>query len=114
MSFVTLPASLTRMMQQVQVPFVDTFRALRGVTPQEIGLLLKSITAKRRPKRVPSVNSDFYDILAELSPEERAIQQKIRSYMEEKIRPIANSFWERGEFPHEIVPGFARLIAETL
>lgn len=113
MALITLPASLTRVMQQVNVPFVDTFRALRGITPQEIGLLLKSITAKRRPKRVPPINSDFFDILGELSPEERVIQQKIRSYMEEKIRPLASSYWERGEFPHEIVPSFARLVAET-
>lgn len=113
MALITLPASLTRVMQQVNAPFADTFRALRGITPQEIGLLLKSIAAKRRPKRVPPINSDFFDILGELSPEERLIQQKIRSYMEEKIRPLANSYWERGEFPHEIVPSFARLVAET-
>ncbi len=111
MALVTLPASLTRMFQQV--PLADTLRALRSVTPQEIGLLLKSITAKRRPKRVPPINSDFYNILAELSPEERLFQQKIRSYMEDCVRPLANSYWERGEFPHEIVPGFARLVAET-
>lgn len=113
MAFVTLPASLTRMFQHVHVPLFDTIRALRSVTPQEIGLLWKSITSKRRPKRVPPINSDFYDILADLSPEERAIQQKIRTYMEERVRPLANAYWERGEFPHEIVPGFAHLIAET-
>jgi glutaryl-CoA dehydrogenase len=78
MALVTLPANLTRLFHQVHVPLFDTIRALRSVTPQEIGLLWKSITTKRRPKRVPPINSDFYEILAELSPEERAVQPESR------------------------------------
>lgn len=106
MAPVTLPfAGLSRLFQQVKFP--------GGVSPQEIGLLLKSITSKRRPKHLPPVNGDFYDILDVLSDEERAIQLAIRTYMEERVRPVIGSYWERGEFPHELVPSFAAMIQNT-
>lgn len=96
---------LSRLMKQV--------RSLGSVSPQEIGLLIKSITSKRRPKVVPAVNGDFYEIADVLSAEERAMQQTIRNYMEQRVRPVIGAYWERGEFPHELVPSFARMIGET-
>ncbi len=106
MAPVTLPfAGLSRLWQQMKLP--------GGVSPQELGLLFKSITSKRRPKALPPINGDFYDILDTLTPEERAMQQAIRSYMEQRVRPVVGSYWERGEFPHELVPSFAAVIKET-
>lgn len=112
MALVTQPfAGISRLFHQVNLP--QMVRSLGGVSPQELGLLLKSIASKRRPKAVPQVNGDFYDIADLLTTEERTIQQQIRSYLEQRVRPLVSSYWERGEFPHEIVPGFARLIGET-
>jgi glutaryl-CoA dehydrogenase len=88
-------------------------RSFGGVSPQEVGLLLKSITSKRRPKVLPPINGDLYDILDTLSPEERAVQTQLRSYMEQRVRPVINDYWERGEFPHELLPSFAAVIRET-
>jgi glutaryl-CoA dehydrogenase len=34
--------------------------------------------------------------------------------MEREIRPIIGAYWERGEFPREIIPAFAKLVAETV
>ncbi|NJN16239.1 MAG: acyl-CoA dehydrogenase [Oscillochloris sp.] len=109
-------SGLSRLLQQVRLPnswLPEMVRSLGGVSPQEIGLLLKSITSKRRPKVVPPINGDFYDIADTLSAEEQAIQQQIRTYMEQRVRPLAAEYWERGEFPHELVPSFGRLIGET-
>ncbi len=103
-------ANLSRLFQQVKLP--QMVRSLGGITPQEVGLLLKSITSKRRPKVLPPINSDFFDIADLLSPEERAMQQVVRSYMEQRVRPVINSYWERSEFPHELVPSFAKMIHE--
>lgn len=111
MAPVTLPfAGLARVFQQVKLP--EMVRSFGGVSPQELGLLLKSITSRRRPKVVPPVNGDFYDILDLLEPDERVAQQAIRSYMEERVRPVIGAYWERGEFPHELVPSFAHLIGQ--
>ncbi len=112
MAPVTLPfAGLSRLLQQVKLP--EVMRSLGGVSPQELGLLLKSITSKRRPKVLPQVNGDFFDILDTLSDEERVMQRAIRTYMEQRVRPVINGCWERGEFPHELVPSFAALIRDT-
>jgi len=55
-------------------------------------------------KHLPAVNSDFYEMSSMLSEEDNAIRLKVRKFMEEEINPIANDFWGRDEFPHEIVP----------
>lgn len=112
MAPVTLPLGISRLFQQNKLS--EMVRSLGGVSPQEIGLLLKSITSKRRPKTLPAINGDFYDISDLLSEEERLIQQRIRTYMEQRVRPVINSYWERGEFPHELVPSFAIMTRETL
>jgi glutaryl-CoA dehydrogenase len=112
MAPVTTPfAGLARLFQQVNLS--EMVRSLGGVSPQELGLLLKSITSKRRPKHLPAVNGDFYDILDTLSPADRAVQAKVRTYMEQKVRPVIGEYWERGEFPHQLVPSFAAMLADT-
>lgn len=104
-------SGLYRLFQQVNFP--QMVRSIGGVSPQELGLLIKSITSKRRPKAVPPINGDFFDISGVLTPEEQVIQKAIRAYMEERVRPVINGYWERGEFPHELVPSFGRMINET-
>ncbi|NTU80137.1 MAG: acyl-CoA dehydrogenase [Chloroflexales bacterium] len=104
-------AGFSRLFHQVRLP--EMMRSLSGVSPQEIGLLLKSITSKRRPKQLPPINGDFYDILDTLTDEQRAMQRMIRTYMELRVRPVISDYWERGEFPHELVPSFAGLIKDT-
>ncbi|MBX0330609.1 acyl-CoA dehydrogenase family protein [Oscillochloris sp. ZM17-4] len=112
MAPVTMPfAGISRLFQQVHLP--QMLRSLSGVSPQDLGLALKRIALKRRPKGIPPVNSDFYDIRDLLSADERATLTTIRSYMEERVRPVIGDYWERGEFPHELVPSFAHLIKET-
>jgi len=112
MAPVTLPfAGLARLFQQVKLP--EMVRSLGGVSPQELGMLLKSITSRRRPKLLPPVNGDFYDISDSLTNDERATQQLIRSYMEQKVRPVIGAYWERGEFPHELVPSFAAMTQDA-
>lgn len=109
MAPVTQPfAGLARLFQQVNLP--DVVRSLGGVSPQELGLLLKSITSKRRPKTLPPINGDFFDVQELLSDEDRAALAQVRSYMEKKVRPVIGGYWERGEFPHELLPSFGLMM----
>ncbi|NTW01811.1 MAG: acyl-CoA dehydrogenase [Oscillochloris sp.] len=104
-------AGISRLFQQVHFPQV--LRSLGDVSPHDLGIALKRIALKRRPKGIPPVNSDFYDIRDQLSADERALLNTIRSYMEERVSPVIGEYWNRGDFPHELVPSFARLIEET-
>jgi glutaryl-CoA dehydrogenase len=54
-------------------------------------------------KALPIPNSDFYDIEATLSADDRAILRKVRAFMEEKVSPIINDYWVRDAFPFELI-----------
>ena len=61
-----------------------------------------------------TINGDFYDIADWLTPAERDQQLVVRAFMEEEVRPIINDYWERGEFPMELIPKIAGMIGRTI
>src|ERR1700683_2189767 len=44
-----------------------------------------------------------------LSEQERAIRDRVRAFAEREVLPIINDYWERAEFPFELVPKLAKL-----
>lgn len=58
---------------------------------------------------VPPIDADFYDIGDKLSTDDRALQLKVRAFMEKEIAPIVNEYWLHDEFPKEIIPKLAEL-----
>ncbi|MFE5836399.1 acyl-CoA dehydrogenase family protein [Arthrobacter sp. NPDC056493] len=56
-----------------------------------------------------TVNSDYFNLDDELGPEELAIRDKVRRFAEERVLPVINDYWERAEFPDELLPGLADL-----
>jgi len=56
------------------------------------------------PKQLPPPNSDFYHYADLLNAEERAIHQRVRTFMESKVAPIINKYWVEDAFPFELVP----------
>ena len=57
----------------------------------------------RTPRELPQPNGDFYDILDELTAEERAILDRVRDFTENKVAPIINDYWVRDAFPFELI-----------
>ncbi|GAA1347755.1 acyl-CoA dehydrogenase family protein [Arthrobacter roseus] len=57
----------------------------------------------------PDINSDYFLLDEELTDGERALRDKVRAYAEAEILPIINDYWERAEFPTELLPGLAQL-----
>ncbi|KAG1681170.1 hypothetical protein FOA52_015613 [Chlamydomonas sp. UWO 241] len=55
------------------------------------------------------VAHDALNLDAMLSPEEQAIRKRVRAYMEKEVAPVIADFWDRAEFPHDLLPGFAKL-----
>ncbi|MCM6761781.1 acyl-CoA dehydrogenase family protein [Rathayibacter sp. ZW T2_19] len=49
--------------------------------------------------------ADFYGFAGSLSPAEKELLAGMRSFLEEQVRPIADDYWERAEFPRHLVPG---------
>ncbi|MCU1536663.1 MAG: mmgC 12 [Humibacillus sp.] len=53
--------------------------------------------------------SDFLGFELLLGEEDRALLERVRSFMTTDVEPIINEHWTRASFPHEIVPGLAAL-----
>src|SRR3954447_1982719 len=62
-----------------------------------------------RQKALPAPNSDFYQLADVLTVEEKAVVQKVRTYMETKVQPIINRYWSDDAFPFELLPSFKEL-----
>lgn len=52
---------------------------------------------------------DFYHLDALLTPQERELRDRVRTFCDEEIIPIINGYWERAEFPFELIPKLAEL-----
>ncbi|WP_224387934.1 acyl-CoA dehydrogenase family protein [Pseudonocardia sp. ICBG1293] len=53
--------------------------------------------------------ADLYGYLDLLGEQEKEILARVRDFAETRIAPIADGYWDRAEFPHELIPGFAEL-----
>ena len=73
---------------------------------------MPTATATRKivaPKPVPVPNADFYQLIELLTPEEKAVVTKVRTYMQTKVQPIINKYWSDDAFPFELLPSFKEL-----
>src|ERR1700761_5427130 len=66
-------------------------------------------SASQQTKPLPVPNSDFYQLADVLTPEEKAIVKKVRTYMETKVQPVINKYWSDDAFPFELLPSFKEL-----
>ncbi|MDH2444926.1 acyl-CoA dehydrogenase family protein [Amnibacterium sp. CER49] len=55
------------------------------------------------------LTGDFYRFQEKLTAEEREHVARIRRFFEAEVRPIANEYWSRAEFPMQLIPGLADL-----
>jgi glutaryl-CoA dehydrogenase len=69
---------------------------------------MSTSTAKPEVK-LPTPNSDFYQVTESLKDSERAILQKVRTFMETKVAPVINQHWLEDSFPFDLVPDFRDL-----
>jgi glutaryl-CoA dehydrogenase len=53
--------------------------------------------------------TDFYLLDELLTGEERELRSRVRDFCDREVMPIINSYWERAEFPFEIIPRMAAL-----
>ncbi|GAC1522434.1 MAG: acyl-CoA dehydrogenase family protein [Vulcanimicrobiaceae bacterium] len=56
------------------------------------------------PTSPPS--TDYYHLDDLLTPEDRAIRDRVRAWVDREVIPNAATLWDRAEFPFEIVPKF--------
>ncbi|HSK82576.1 MAG TPA: acyl-CoA dehydrogenase family protein, partial [Rubrobacter sp.] len=64
----------------------------------------KSAGSSARPDPIDLLNVD-----AHLSEEERGVRERVRSFVQERIKPNIEGWYDEAVFPREIVPEFAEL-----
>ena len=55
------------------------------------------------------LTADFFRLQRRLTGPERESVLRVRQFCETEVRPIANDYWSRGEFPMHLVPRLAEL-----
>ena len=53
--------------------------------------------------------ADYYRLDEQLTDAERAIRDRVRAFGEHEVLPVINDYWERAEFPFELIPKLAEL-----
>jgi glutaryl-CoA dehydrogenase len=53
--------------------------------------------------------TDFYLLDEKLTGEELALRDRLREFCAREVTPVINGYWERAEFPFELVPKIAAL-----
>jgi glutaryl-CoA dehydrogenase len=56
-----------------------------------------------------NADADFYGLEQLLDDAGRGALERTREFMTKEVEPVINRYWTREEFPHELIPAFARL-----
>ena len=94
------PGTSTRRSGRVTLPGIGSTTGGIGMTTtvtelaQDIGLARET---------------DYYLMKDQLTEDELGLLYKVRQFAETEILPVASSYWERDEFPFELVPKLAGL-----
>lgn len=92
---------------------VDLQKVMEGFSKlddNQLKALMKMMEGSgKKKKELPEINGDFYELSLRLNEEDKALQLKVRAFMETEIKPIVNNFWLHDEFPFEIIPKLAAL-----
>jgi len=56
-----------------------------------------------------AATSDFYALEDLLEPAEIEVRDRVRDFCEREVTPVINDYWERAEFPHQLIPKIAEL-----
>ncbi|WP_031426983.1 acyl-CoA dehydrogenase family protein [Flavimarina sp. Hel_I_48] len=101
--------ALTKLSKKVDLS--EVMAAVGNLDDRQLGGLMKMLKtqSKKGQHKLPPIDGDFYNLELKLTPEQREIQMKMRNFMEEEVKPIANEYWNKAEFPHHIIPKMAKL-----
>ena len=53
--------------------------------------------------------ADYYHLDDTLTDQERAVRDRVRAFGTDEVLPVINDYWDRAEFPFELVPKLAAL-----
>ncbi|TBO39662.1 acyl-CoA dehydrogenase family protein [Pedobacter kyonggii] len=99
---------LEALSKKVDLPkMVETISSLDD---KQIQGMMKMMGGSGKKRELPPIEGDFYHLGDEaLNDEDRELQLKVRAFLEKEVKPIVNHYWNKAEFPFEIIPKLAEL-----
>ncbi|TKC56578.1 acyl-CoA dehydrogenase [Pedobacter hiemivivus] len=86
------------------------FEKFSNLDETQLQGLMKLIGSPHKERQIPPVEGDFYHLGDEaLKDEDRALQLKVRAFLEKEVKPIVNKYWLKAAFPFELIPKIAEL-----
>src|SRR5436305_447614 len=68
------------------------------------------MSSETEQRRSPALwATDYYRLDDTLSPAEREIRDRVRRFSDHEVVPIINAYWEKAEFPFDLIPKLAEL-----
>ncbi len=98
---------LSALSRKVDLP--AAMKQLARMDEKQLQGLMKMLNSPGRKKELPEINPDFYELSDKLTPDQRALQLKVRDFMETEVAPIINDYWLRDEFPYDLIPKMGEL-----
>ncbi|WP_373396725.1 acyl-CoA dehydrogenase family protein [Algoriphagus halophilus] len=98
---------ISKLSQKVDLP--KMVNLVSKMSEEDLSKMMGMLKGGSKPKVIPPINGDFYELGKSLPHHEREIQLRVREFMEREIKPIANHYWNRAEFPMHIIPKMAEL-----
>src|SRR4051794_29434344 len=86
-----------------KIDLAEVMKNVGKLDDKQLAGLTKMLGGHKK-KELPTIEGDFYNIGHTLTADERSLQLSVRAFMEKEIKPIANDYWRRAEFPHHIIP----------
>lgn len=93
-----------------KVDLIKVMDSVSSLDEQQLSGLMKMLGTPHKKKELPPINGDFYHLGdSALNEEDRALQLKVRAFLEKEVKPIVNEYWLKAEFPFELIPRIAEL-----
>lgn len=92
-----------------KVNLEEVIQSLSKLDEKQLNGMMKMLNPGSKKRELPPIDSDFYDMSTKLSVEDRALQLKVRAFLEKEIKPLINEHWLHDTFPFEIIPKLASL-----
>lgn len=94
-----------------KINLAEAVQTLGKLDDRQLKGLMSMLKTKRRKGQsdLPPIDGDFYDLDLKLTKEQRELQLKVRNFMEDEVRPLANDYWNHAKFPFEIIEKFREL-----
>src|SRR5690625_2997429 len=94
-----------------KIDLAEAMDSLGELDEKELKAVMKLLQSKGKKgqHKLPPIDADFYNLEHKLSQDQYDLQLKVRNFMEDEIRPLANKSWYNGEFPFEVIEKFKKL-----